>query len=269
VRPPSEAEALPWEEQLAGDDESYRAQVSYLFDRSALYREKLGSAGFSSAKDVGGLADIADLPLTEKAELHAGVSEGNPFGVHLCAKQADLARIYSTSGTTGTPSYIPLTAEDLDNWVTGSARTYGASGVEPGQTIVSTYNAGPIAAGAALGALERIGLVHVPLGTGNTERLVQAIEHLRPQAAVLTPSYAAYAAERAAERGVDLRDSSGFWLPASPAAASPRSGRDSRPRGAPGSPRRWGSGTSASRYGANARPRTGCTWARAGSYTQS
>ncbi len=208
MRPPSEAEARPWAEQLAGDDESYRVQVSYLFDRSALYREKLGSAGFSSAKDVGGLADIADLPLTEKAELHAGVSEDNPFGVHLCAKQADLARIYSTSGTTGTPSYIPLTAEDLDNWVTGSARSYGASGVEPGQTIVSTYNAGPIAAGAALGALERIGLVHVPLGTGNTERLVQAIEHLRPQAAVLTPSYAAYAAERAAERGVDLRDSS-------------------------------------------------------------
>ena len=59
-------------------------------------------------------------------------------------------RIYSTSGTTGTPSYIPLTADDLDNWVTGSARSYAASGVAAGERIVSTYNAGPFVAGAAL-----------------------------------------------------------------------------------------------------------------------
>jgi phenylacetate-CoA ligase len=104
-------------------------------------------------------------------------------------------RIYSTSGTTGAPSYIPLTAGDLDNWVTGSARSYAASGVAAGQRIVSTYNAGPFVAGAALAAFDRIGLTHIPVGTGNTERLLQAIERLRPEAAVLTPSYAAYLAE--------------------------------------------------------------------------
>jgi phenylacetate-CoA ligase len=113
-------------------------------------------------------------------------------------------RIYSTSGTTGTPSYIPLTAGDLDNWITGSARSYAASGVEPGQRIVSTYNAGPFVAGAALASFDRLGLTHIPLGTGQTERLLAAIELLRPEAAVLTPSYAAYLAER--EPG--LRDSS-------------------------------------------------------------
>ena len=63
---------------------------------------------------------------------------------------SEIVRIYSTSGTTGTPSYIPLTAGDLDNWVTGSARSYAASGVAAGQRIVSTYNAGPFVAGAAL-----------------------------------------------------------------------------------------------------------------------
>ena len=104
----------------------------------------------------------------------------------------EIARIYSTSGTTGTPSYIPLTAGDVDNWITGSARSYAASGVEPGQRIVSTYNAGPFAAGAALASFERIGLCHIPVGTGNTERLVRAIELLEPEAAVLTPSYAAH-----------------------------------------------------------------------------
>jgi phenylacetate-CoA ligase len=98
---------------------------------------------------------------------------------------------------------VPLTAGDLENWVTGSARSYAASGVRAGQRIVSTYNAGPFVAGAALDAFERIGLVHVPVGTGNTERLVRAIELLRPEAVVLTPSYAASLAER-----FDLRGSS-------------------------------------------------------------
>ena len=63
-------------------------------------------------------------------------------------------------------------------------------------------------AGAALAAFERIGLAHIPVGTGNTERLMRAIELLRPEAAVLTPSYAAYLVEWAAERGFDLRGSS-------------------------------------------------------------
>ena len=105
-------------------------------------------------------------------------------------------RIYSTSGTTGTPSYIPLTAGDLDNWVTGSARSYAASGIEPGQRIVSTYNAGPFVAGAALASFDRLGLTHIPIGTGQTDRLLAAIDLLRPEAAVLTPSYAAYLVER-------------------------------------------------------------------------
>jgi phenylacetate-CoA ligase len=92
--------------------------------------------------------------------------------------------------------------------VTGSARSYAASGVEAGQRVVTTYNAGPFVAGAALAAFERIGLTHVPVGTGNTERLMRAIELLRPEAAVLTPSYAAHLIEWAADRGVYLRRSS-------------------------------------------------------------
>jgi phenylacetate-CoA ligase len=149
------------------------------------------------------LEDIAQLPLTEKSELRATVTPDNPIGAHLCAEPSEIVRIYSTSGTTGTPSYVPLTASDLGNWVTGSARSYAASGVTAGQRIVSTYNAGPFVAGAALAAFERIGLVHIPVGTGNTERLVKAMELLRPEAVVLTPSYAAYLAEN-----FDLRESS-------------------------------------------------------------
>jgi phenylacetate-CoA ligase len=203
-----EVEMRPWAEQLALDDSSYRAQLAYLFDRSDFYREKLAEAGFSSAADAGGLPEIAELPLTEKQEIRATCTPDNPVGAHLCAAPSEIVRIYSTSGTTGAPSYVPLTAGDLENWVTASARSYAASGIAAGQRIVSTYNAGPFVAGAALAAFDRIGLCHIPVGTGNTERLVQAVERLRPEAVVLTPSYAAHLVEWTAERDVDLRASS-------------------------------------------------------------
>ncbi|MGH3022229.1 MAG: phenylacetate--CoA ligase family protein [Gaiellaceae bacterium] len=193
-----EVEKRPWDAQLALDDEAFRAQLAYLREDSPFYREKL-----AGSPDVG-LADIARLPLTEKAELRATVTAENPFGAHLGCDPAELVRIYSTSGTTGTPSCVPLTASDLENWITGSARSYAASGVAAGERIVSTYNAGPFVAGAALASFDRIGLVHVPVGTGNTERLLAAIERLRPENVVLTPSYAAHLAERVPW----LRDSS-------------------------------------------------------------
>jgi phenylacetate-CoA ligase len=198
-----EVEARPWDEQLALDDESYRAQLRYLLERSPFYREKL-----AGVDPEGGLGEIATLPLTEKDELRASRTRENPIGAHLCVEPSELVRIYSTSGTTGTPSYVPLTAGDLDNWVTGSARSYAASGVKADQRIVSTYDAGPFVAGAALASFERIGLCHIPVGTGHTERLMRAVELLRPEAVVLTPSYAAHLVEWAAERGFDLRGSS-------------------------------------------------------------
>jgi phenylacetate-CoA ligase len=200
-----QVEARSWDEQLALDDVAYRAQLAYLLERSPFYRAKLER---SSADDAGGLAEIAGLPLTEKPELKATATEENPVGAHLCVDRSEIVRIYSTSGTTGTPSYIPLTKRDLDDWVTGSARSYAASGISAGQRIVSTYNAGPFVAGAALASFDLIGLCHVPVGTGNTERLVRAIELLRPEAAVLTPSYAAYLLEWTSGRGFDLRSSS-------------------------------------------------------------
>ena len=200
-----EVEARSWDEQLALDDASYRAQLAYLIERSAFYRGKLGDV---TADELGGLDSIAALPLTEKGELKETATRENPVGAHLCADRSEIVRIYSTSGTTGVPSYIPVTERDLDDWVTGSARSYAASGIARGQRIVSTYNAGPFVAGAALASFDRIGLTHIPVGTGNTERLMLAIDLLRPEAAVLTPSYAAYIVEWAAERGFDLRGSS-------------------------------------------------------------
>ncbi|MGI8572642.1 MAG: phenylacetate--CoA ligase family protein [Solirubrobacteraceae bacterium] len=231
-----EVETRPWAEQLTADDTSYRAQLAYVLERSPFYGAKLAHAGVTSADDAGGLADIGQLPLTEKEELKATCTNENPFGSHLCVERPEIARVYSTSGTTGVPSYIPLTAGDLDNWLTGSARSYAASGITAGDWIVSTYNAGPFVAGAALAAFDLIGVCHIPIGTGNTERLLAAIDRLRPDAAVLTPSYAAHLIERAAELDVDLQQSSvrRVLVAGEPGGGEPSSGPGSRPDGARG-----------------------------------
>jgi len=183
--------------------ESYRVQVERLYERSPFYRNKLRAAGFESPRAVGGLEGIAELPFTEKDELRASRTADNAVGAHLCAGPREIVRIYSTSGTTGTPSYIPLTAGDLENWIAGSACSYAASGLAAGDRVVTTYNAGPFVAGAALDAFVRIGVCHIPVGTGSSERALLAIEQLHPDAVVLTPSYAAYLLELG-----DLRDSS-------------------------------------------------------------
>ena len=122
-------------------------------------------------------------------------------------------------------------------------------------------------AGAALASFDRIGLCHIPVGTGNTERLMLAIRLLAPEAAVLTPSYAAYLIEWAAERGVDLAGSSveRVLVAGEPGGGEPAFRARSRRAGARGSPRRWASATSASRCGASASSRTGCISAPAAS----
>jgi phenylacetate-CoA ligase len=203
-----EIEQAPWEDQARSDAALYLKQIEYLFERSRFYREKLERAGFATHGAVGGLEAIEGVPLTEKDELRRTRSLDEPIGAHLTASREEIVRIYSTSGTTGTPSYIPLTAADLEVWVRTSARSYAASGLKRGERIVSTYNAGPFVAGAALGAFDRLGLSHIPVGSGNTERLVAAVELLKPTAVVMTPSYALHLAEWAAARGKDLAASS-------------------------------------------------------------
>lgn len=202
------AETLPWEAQGAADEAAWRAQVGYLLERSDFYRGKLAAAGFGDAASVGGLAAIAALPFTEKDELRAGRSDRFPIGTHLAAPMAEVVRIYSTSGTTGAPSYIPLTAADLAEWVAISSRSYAASGIARGERIVTTYGAGPFVAGAALDAFAALGLCHVPVGPGNSDRLLAAVDALAPDAVALTPSYALHLAEIAAARGIDLPASS-------------------------------------------------------------
>jgi phenylacetate-CoA ligase len=185
-------------------DDLYRAQIARLFERSPFYREKLARAGVVSPEQAGGVADIARLPFTEKDELRASQAAQPPLGAHAAIDIKQAARIYSTSGTSGTPLYIPLSRNDVEQWREIGRRTYSCNGLAAGERVVTTYGAGPFVAGASLAAFEAIGCVHIPVGVGNTERLLTAIEKLSPEAVACTPSYAMHIAEVAASKRVSL-----------------------------------------------------------------
>jgi len=184
--------------------ESYRVQIERLYERSPFYRNKLRAAGFESPRAVGGLDNIAALPFTEKDELRASQAAHPPLGAHAAIEIAQAARIYSTSGTSGAPLYIPLTRSDVEQWREIGRRTYSRNGLKAGERVVTTYGAGPFVAGASLAAFEAIGAVHIPVGVGNTDKLLAAIERLQPEALACTPSYALHVAEVAAAKGASL-----------------------------------------------------------------
>jgi phenylacetate-CoA ligase len=176
--------------------ESYRVQIERLYERSPFYRNKLRAAGFDSPRAVGGLERIAGLPFTEKDELRASQAAHPPLGAHAAIEISQAARIYATSGTSGAPLYIPLTRSDVEQWREIGRRTYSCNGLKAGERVVTTYGAGPFVAGASLTAFEAIGAVHIPVGVGNTEKLLAALERLQPEALACTPSYALYLSEK-------------------------------------------------------------------------
>jgi len=191
--------------QLQYDDAAYRRQIAYLYARSPFYRRKLAAAGFPTAESVGGIGNIANLPVTDKSEIRDSQRDVPPFGDHLAAAPEDIMRVFSTSGTSGTPTYIACTRNDLDVWATNTARSYYASGFRRGQRLVVTFNAGPFVAGGAYFGFDKLGCTVIPIGLGNTERLVSALQNLGAGTAGLssTPSYALHLIDWCSAHGVD------------------------------------------------------------------
>lgn len=200
-----EIETRPVEEQFDLDRVSYRRQIRYLLDNSRFYQVKLNEAGFSNADDVGELDDIARLPFTEKDELRKTQAAAPPFGDHLTCAPEDLLRVFSTSGTTGVPCYLGLTRNDIDMYATNVARGYSAAGFSKGQRIAVGFNAGPFVAGAVYYGFDKIGCTVIPVGTGNTERLVTAIQKLGATGISCTPSYGLYLIDWCQDQGIDTQ----------------------------------------------------------------
>ena len=198
-------ETRPVADQFALDRESYREQVKYLFAHSEFYQRKFAEAGFHTPEQVGELDDIAALPFTEKDEIRRSQADYPPFGNHVAAPADSLRRVFSTSGTTGVPCYLGLTESDLDMYATNVARGYTAAGFKPGQRLVVGFNAGPFVAGAVYYGFDKIGANVIPVGTGNTERMVTAIQRLGATGVSCTPSYGLYLIDWCRERNIDTR----------------------------------------------------------------
>ena len=166
-------------------------------------RQRPGANGPN--RGVGPLEHIHELPFTTKQELRLSQARHPPFGDYLACDPQDLVRVYSTSGTTGEPCYIGLTEADLDMVAINVARGYSATGFERGQRIVSTMNAGPFIAGAIYYGFDKIGCVVIPVGTGNTARLISAMRNLGATGISCTPSYGLYLIDWCAEQGINTR----------------------------------------------------------------
>ena len=185
---------------MTAGDVAFQRQLTYVRERSPFYRDKL--AGIRAET----LADLPSLPFTTKDEIRESLAAEPPLGRHLAAPVERVRRIYSTSGTTGDPSYIAVTDADLAAWTEIGARSYAATGIARGQRAVLTYNSGPFVAGAVLDAWSRIGATVIPVGSGNTERLVKAFQRLGAEALGCTPSYALYLADWCRERDLEPRE---------------------------------------------------------------
>jgi len=199
-----EIEELSVAHQEENDSILFRKQINYLVNNSEFYKNKLSY--ITGEFDIANLANINKLPFTEKDELRKSQEEALPFGTHLAANPEDLVRIYSTSGTSGVPSIIALTSSDLKSWATNTARSFSAAGIKPGQRIISMFNAGPFVAGATYDGLLALKATVIPLGIGDTERLINQVIRLNATAIACTPSYVLYIIEWCKERKIEPKN---------------------------------------------------------------
>src|SRR5207302_672991 len=145
------------------------------------------------------------LPFTSRAALKQGAEAEPPFGTNLAAPPERVKRVYQTSGTSGTPSLIALSDADIEAWTAIGARTYYATGIHDHHSVLSTFGAGPFVAGHTNFVLPRIGSCAVPVGPGDTERVLFAVGAGIVDTMLVTPSFAQHLANRVAQAGDDLR----------------------------------------------------------------
>ena len=190
-----EVETASRTDQLAAASAAWDAQSRHLAEGSPFYARKFREAGIGTSAKVR-LADITSLPFTTKDELKQSVDEEPPFGTNAGVAEERIKRVYQTSGTTGTPTVIPLTRTDMDTWTTIGSRTYYATGIHEHHSVLTTFGAGPFVAGHTHFVLTRIGARAVPVAPGDTGRVLIALKTGLADTLLSTPSFAQYLANK-------------------------------------------------------------------------
>lgn len=154
--------------------------------------------------DIRSLADLAKFPFTVKDDLRANY----PFGMFAVPRK-EVVRVHASSGTTGKPTVVGYTADDIDMWSNVVARSLRASGARPGDIVHIAYGYGLFTGG--LGAhygVEKAGCTAIPVSGGMTARQVQLIEDFKPRVIMVTPSYFLNILDEMERQGLDPNESS-------------------------------------------------------------
>jgi phenylacetate-CoA ligase len=180
-----------------------QATLAHAYAHSPVYRAKFDAAGVKPS-DCRSLEDLARFPFTTKADLR----DAYPFGMFAVPRDR-CVRIHASSGTTGKPTVVGYTQNDIDTWANLVARSIRASGARPGDMVHVSYGYGLFTGGlgAHYGA-EKLGLTVVPFGGGQTERQVQLIMDFKPTIIMVTPSYMLAIADELERQGIDPRSTS-------------------------------------------------------------
>ncbi|NBS08136.1 MAG: phenylacetate--CoA ligase [Betaproteobacteria bacterium] len=180
-----------------------QSTLQHAYANSPVYRAKFDAAGVHPS-DCKSLADLALFPFTTKLDLR----DSYPYGM-FAVPRAQCARIHASSGTTGKPTVVGYTRNDIDTWAHLVARSIRAAGARPGDLVHVSYGYGLFTGGlgAHYGA-EKLGLTVVPFGGGQTERQVQLIADFKPDIIMVTPSYMLAIADEFERQGLVPADSS-------------------------------------------------------------
>src|SRR5438552_7160047 len=208
VKQPIRAELEPIEtasrDQLAALQlERLQWSLAHAYRHVPHYRAKFDAAGVHP-RDARTLADLAKFPFTTKIDLR----DNYPFGMFAVPRE-NVVRIHASSGTTGKPTVVGYTRQDIDTWATVMARSIRAAGGRAGDIVHVAYGYGLFTGGlgAHYGA-EKLGATVIPMSGGQTEKQVQLISDFRPDIIMVTPSYMLAIAEEMERQGIDPRSSS-------------------------------------------------------------
>ncbi|UKD54766.1 phenylacetate--CoA ligase [Amycolatopsis sp. FU40] len=197
------AETVSADELAALQLERLQWTLRHAYENVPLYRKKFAEAGVHP-DDCRELGDLAKFPFTTKADLR----ESYPFGM-FAVPQDQIRRLHASSGTTGKPTVVGYTEDDLDTWATVMARSIHAAGGRPGHKVHVAYGYGLFTGGlgAHYGA-EKLGCTVIPASGGMTARQVQLITDFKPEIIMITPSYMLTLLDEFERQGVDPRASS-------------------------------------------------------------
>jgi len=197
-----------WDEKIATMDRGgmkslqlnrLKETLKHCYDNNTFYKKRLDDSGVDPEK-VEDLSELEKLPFTSKEELR----DNYPFGL-FCVPNEDIVRVHSSSGTTGNPTVVGYTAEDLDMWADVLARIMYDVGTRKSDVVQVSHGFGLFTGGFGFqDAAETIGCLMVPASGGNTERQLKLMDDFKTTVLCCTPSYTLYMAEVADKIGVDM-----------------------------------------------------------------